>query len=268
MSAVCDRRPQALHLPPQALDQPPRALHSPRALGRLAVLGSVLLLSPCAGLEGPDYGVYDTTEDVNRGMYRFSDRVDRAVVVPVAKGYQALMPDFIETGITNFFRNLRDLDSALNGFLQGKPKRGGTDVARFILNSTVGLAGLFDVATPAGLRAQEEDLGQTLAVWGWKKSRYVFVPFLGPTTIRDLPSLTVRGFVPRLVLGSSYSFWLGGLDVLNTRANALALTDARDASALDPYAFTREAYFQRRKYVIFDGDPPEEFDDFFDDEEE
>jgi phospholipid-binding lipoprotein MlaA len=74
--------------------------------------------------------------------------------------------------------------------------------------------------------------------------------------------------VPRLVLGSSYSFWLGGLDVLNTRANALTLTDARDASALDPYAFTREAYFQRRKYVIFDGDPPEEFDDFFDDEEE
>ena len=97
----------------------------------------------------------------------------------------------------------------------------------------------------------------------------MYVPFLAPATIRDLPSLTIRGLVPRLLLGNEYSFWLGGLDVLNTRANALTLTGARDASALDPYAFTREAYYQRRKFVIFDGDPPmDEFDDFFDEFEE
>ncbi len=247
---------------------------SPQALSRALLRGLVfgwlvVLHSACSSLEGPDYGVYDASEGLNRASYTFSDRLDRAVVVPVAEGYQALLPDFVETAVTNFFHNLRDLDSALNGFLQGKPKSGGNDVARFMINSTIGLAGLIDVATPAGLRPQDEDFGQTLAVWGWKNSRYVYVPFLGPATIRDLPSLAVRGFVPRLLLGNEYSFWLGGLDVLNTRANALTLTGARDASALDPYAFTREAYYQRRKFVIFDGDPPmDEFDDFFDEFEE
>jgi phospholipid-binding lipoprotein MlaA len=234
----------------------------------VVVVGFAVVLSACASLEGPDYGVYDTSEGLNRSSYRFTDRLDRAIIVPVANAYQALLPDFVETGIANFFRNLRDLDSALNGFLQGKPKRGATDVARFVLNSTIGLGGLFDVATSADLRSQEEDLGQTLAVWGWKNSRYIYVPFLGPATIRDLPSLTIRGYVPRLVVGSGYSFWLGGLDLLNTRANALTLTDARDVSALDPYAFTREAYYQRRKYLIFDGDLDEETDDFFDEFEE
>lgn len=241
-----------------------------RLATRSAWLG-VLVLSQaaCATLEGPDYGVYDEHEGFNRGSYDFSEAVDRNALAPIARGYQSMAPDLLKTGISNFFANLRSLDSSANGFLQGKPKRGGIDSLRFIINSTIGLGGLFDIATPAGMHHQNEDLGQTLALWGWKKSSYVYVPFVGPSTVRDLPLLALRGILPRLVLGGVHNFGISGLDVVSARADALALTDTRDASALDAYVFTREAYIQRRKFLIFDGNPPtEEFDDFFDDFDE
>ena len=231
----------------------------------------VLFLSQaaCAALAGPDYGVYDENEGFNRGSYDFSEAVDRNALAPIARGYQSIAPDLLETGISNFFANLRSLDSSANGFLQGKPKRGATDSLRFLINSTIGLGGLFDVATPAGLPHQNEDIGQTLAVWGWKKSRYVYVPLVGPSTVRDLPMLALRGILPRLVLGDVHNLGISGLDVVSARADSLALTDTRDASAFDAYVFTREAYTQRRKFLIFDGNPPmEEFDDFFDDFDE
>ena len=241
-----------------------------RLAARSACIGVLVLnQAACATLEGPDYGVYDENESFNRGSYDFSEAVDRNALAPIARGYQAIVPDLLETGISNFFANLRSLDSSANGFLQGKPKRGAADSLRFIINSTIGLGGLFDVATPAGLHHQNEDLGQTLAVWGWKKSRFVYVPLVGPSTVRDLPVLVVRGILPRLVLGGVHNLGVSGLDVVSTRADALALTETRDAAALDAYVFTREAYLQRRKFLIFDGDPPrEEFDDFFDDFDE
>ena len=224
----------------------------------------VLLQTACAGLAGPDYGAYDTAPAFNRGAFELSETLDKQLFEPAARGYQGILPDPIEDGLLNFFANLRTVDSCVNGFLQGKPKRGGTDMMRLLLNSTVGVAGLFDVATPAGFAAQGEDFGQTLAVWGWRNSRYVYVPLVGPSTIRDLPSMAIRAFAPRLLLGGGYPLWAGGVDIVATRANALALTDARDAAALDPYAFTREAYYQRRKFQIFDGDPPlDDFDEFF-----
>ena len=178
-------------------------------------------------------------------------------------------PTWWKRASATFFKNLRSLDSGANGFLQGKPKRGATDSLRFVVNTTVGLGGLFDVATPAGLHHQDEDIGQTLAVWGWKKSRYLYVPFVGPSTVRDLPVLVVRGILPRLILGDFHNLGISGLDVVSARAGALDLTETRDAAALDAYVFTREAYVQRRKFLIFDGNPPvEDFDDFFDEFDE
>lgn len=235
-------------------------------LHRWMLAGALLLLTGCATLEGPEHGVYDTFEGFNRGSYGVSDWVDRNALVPVARGYETLTPGWFRTGITNFFENLRTVDSALNGFLQGKPKAGGIDLSRVLINTTVGIGGLIDVAAKAGLPYQEEDLGQTLAVAGISRTRYFYVPLLGPSTLRDVPGVAVRSAVPRLLFGSAYKWWLGGVDIINTRAEALALTDTRDSTALDPYAFTREAYYQRRKFLIFDGDPP--VDDFFDEFDE
>ena len=240
----------------------PNRRSAPATLAAVAVL---LLQGACASLEGPDYGVYDHAPGFNRASFELSERIDNNFFEPVARGYSDIMPELVEAGVLNFFANLRTVDSSINGFLQGKPKSGGTDMMRVLLNSTVGVGGLFDVATSAGFAAQNEDFGQTLAVWGWRNSRYVYVPLVGPSTVRDLPSMAIRAFLPRLLFGGGYPLWASGVDLLATRADALTLTDTRDAAALDPYAFTREAYYQRREFQVFDGDPPlDDFDDFFD----
>lgn len=225
-------------------------------------------LAGCASLEGDDYATYDPWEGFNRNSYEVSDAVDRAVLVPVAQGYKSVTPDWVESGIGNMFLNLRTVTSSANGFLQGKPKSGFTDLGRIVVNSTIGLAGFFDVASQWGWRYQNEDLGQTLAVWGMTKSRYVYIPFMGPTTLRDLPSNIINSYVPRLILGNDYHWAISAVDVVNTRAQLLSASRVRDASAIDPYAFTKDAYFQRRKFLIYDGDPPIEdfFDDFGDDD--
>ena len=216
----------------------------------------------CASLEGDPFAVYDPHENANRQIYRVNDAVDRTLVIPVAKGYQAVTPNWLEQGILNVFENLRTIDSALNGFLQGKVRSGFIDLSRIVINSTVGVGGFFDVASRVDLPHQQEDFGQTLAVWGVQRSRYVYVPLLGPSTWRDLPSTVLRGWIPRLVLGPDYHWALSGLDLISTRADLLGATSVRDASALDPYAFTRDAYYQRRKFLIYDGDLP--VDDLFD----
>ena len=138
-----------------------------------------------------------------------------------------------------------------------------TDLARFGVNSSLGLLGWFDLAARWKLEDQQEDLGQTLAVWGVTGSSYLYIPLLGPSTWRDLPSMLISSVMPRLVLGPNYHWSLSGLDVLGTRADFWIATQLRDSSALDPYAFTRDAYLQRRKFLIYDGNPP--LEDFFDD---
>ena len=233
---------------------------------RLLAVAWIAVMGGCASLEGPEYGVYDPFESANRKSYEISEWVDRKTLIPVARGYQKITPGWLRQGVGNFFSNLREIDSAVNGFLQGKPKSGSTDLARILINSTVGIGGLIDVAGINGIRFQEEDLGQTLAVAGYTRSRYVYYPVVGPSTNRDGPSALIRAWLPRLILGSAYGWWMGGVDLVNTRAEVLTVTDARDAAALDPYAFTREAYYQRRKFLIFDGDPP--MDDFFDEFDE
>ena len=236
------------------------------------LFGCVMMSVGCASLEGDDFAVYETQEGFNRWSYDTTDAVDRAVVVPIARQYAEITPNFVEQGISNFFQNLRTVASSANGFLQGKPGSGAEDLGRFVVNSTVGIGGLFDPATSVNLHYQEEDFGQTLAVWGWKKSRYIYLPMLGPTTLRDLPTRVISGYIPRAMLGSAYHWSMGGVDFVNTRANLLTSTDVRDASALDGYTFTRDAYFQRRKYLIYDGELPvddlfDDFDDEFEDED-
>ena len=239
---------------------------------RTVLLLGLGVLGGCASLEGPEHGVYDPYERANRQSYKLSDWADRKALVPLAKGYQKVTPGWFRVGLGNVFSNMREIDSALNGLLQGKPKSAGTDLARIFINTTVGLGGLIDVATVNGIDYQEEDLGQTLATYGATRTRYFYYPMVGPSTNRDAPGSFIRAFVPNIVLGSAYRWWMSAIDLVNTRAEVLSVTEARDASALDPYAFTREAYYQRRKYLIFDGDPPmddffDEFDDEFDEEE-
>lgn len=231
---------------------------------RVVVLAWVIAVSMgCASLDGEELGVIETQESFNRWSYEITDDVDRAVLKPAAKGYQALTPQFLEDGIGNVFQNLRTVASSANGFLQGKPGAGVEDFARFLVNTTIGIGGFFDPATRMNLTYQEEDFGQTLAVWGWRKSRFIYVPFMGPTTLRDLPSTLIRGYIPRLILGDAYHWSFSLVDLVDTRAGLLTSTDLRDASALDPYTFTRDAYIQRRKYLVYDGELP--LDDLFDD---
>jgi phospholipid-binding lipoprotein MlaA len=228
------------------------------------VLAAVTGFSGCASLQGPEYASYDPCENVNREIFTVSEWLDRNLLSPAARGYAFVTPSWLETGVLNFFANLRTVDSAVNGLLQGKPSDAATDAARVLINSTVGLAGLIDVAGAMGLEDQDEDLGQTVAVWGVSRTRYLYIPVLGPSTNRDAAGQLLHLLTPRILLGAYYNWWVFTLDFVALRADVLSATEARDAAALDSYVFTREAFYQRRKFQIFDGQPPME--DFFETE--
>lgn len=229
----------------------------------LACVG--FLQTGCATLEGEPWGVYDPLEPANRRLFSVIDTVDRKVIAPVARGYQAVMPNWAERGVSNFFRNVRRVDSIANSLLQGKPGHAGEDFAGLLVNTTVGIGGLFDVGVRVGLQHHDEDFGQTLAVWGVTRTRYIYLPS-GPSTIRDASGTLVKSWLASAVMSGGYSFWVSVLDLLSVRADALPLSDARDRAALDPYVFTRDAWYQRRKFLTFDGNPP--VDDLFDEFED
>ncbi len=208
---------------------------------------------------------YDPWEGFNRGVYAVNDFGDRVLIKPVAKGYKAITPRFVRRGVTNFFANLTTPRSALNNFLQGKPVRGLDDVARFLLNSTVGIGGLVDVATPSGLAAHDEDFGQTLAVWGVPNGPYMVLPLLGPSTLRDAFALPFDAVAEPLTHyeNSDVRGPLYALRAIDLRARLLT-AERLIADSKDPYITIRESYLQNRNYVIHDGDPPAD-DDFYDD---
>lgn len=225
----------------------------------------------CAGVRHAN-GIRDPIEGVNRAIYKFNDALDRAVLKPVAETYMEITPELAQTGISNFFDNLTYVNVIVNDFLQGKAVQGLADTGRLLLNTTLGFAGLIDVATPRGLVKHAEDLGQTLGVWGFGEGFYLVLPLLGPTTVRDAPGLAVgSGTNPLFYVGNlAITIPGGAVGVVDNRARLNDAIRLRDEAAIDSYIFTREAYLQRRSYLISDGNPPEPeyFDEFEDEEEE
>jgi phospholipid-binding lipoprotein MlaA len=211
----------------------------------------------------------DPLESFNRDADDFNMAVDRAFLEPLSKAYARVTPDPIQASITNFFDNLRYVGVIINVFLQGKIRQGGQDAGRFLVNTTLGIGGLFDIASRMNLPRHEEDLGQTLCTWGVPQGPYIVLPLLGPSTVRDLPSIPAGIATSLLTLGQLFIsdidvaviVSLGALDVVNTRANLSSAVRLRN-QALDPYIFLREAYLQRRRYLCYDGNPPlEDFND-------
>ena len=229
-----------------------------RSFGALVLVG---LLTGCASTGDPR----DPLEPFNRKMQTFNDTMDEYVMKPVARGYQWVTPEFVDQGVSNFFSNLKDISVTVNDLLQFKVKQGGQDAARFLVNTTVGVGGLVDVASRLGLEKHEEDFGQTLAVWGLPPGPYLVLPFLGPSSPRDAAGSVADGFLNPISYTSPPAwFALYGVRTIDFRADNLAATEVLDEAALDRYAFIRNAYFQRREYLINDGEIPldEDFEEF------
>jgi phospholipid-binding lipoprotein MlaA len=199
-------------------------------------------------------GAYDPWEPYNRRMHRFNNAVDRRVAKPLATAYVKVVPRPIRSGVSNFFSNLGQPASAVNALLQGRPKQAAHSLGRFLLNSTLGIGGIFDPATDAHLDNRNEDFGQTLGVWGWKRSRYVELPLFGPRTLRDVVGMA--GDAPlspmRQVEADRIRVPLQGLQLVDLRMQLMS-TDAMREGAADDYALVRDAWMQRRAYQI-DGD--------------
>jgi phospholipid-binding lipoprotein MlaA len=194
---------------------------------------------------------YDPWENWNRKVHGFNNAVDRSIARPLAKAYEAVVPRPVRLGVSNFFNNLGQPVTAVNALLQGKPKAAGQAMGRFLLNSTLGIGGIFDPASDADLPRHNEDFGQTLGVWGWKTSRYVELPLFGPRTLRD--SFGLIGDAPlsptRQVGDDRTRFFLQGLQLVDVRTQLFAV-DAMRQGATDEYALVRDAWLQRRNYQI------------------
>ncbi|SEA34484.1 MlaA family lipoprotein [Microbulbifer marinus] len=207
----------------------------------------------------------DPWEGYNRAMFRFNDTADRWVLKPVATSYRQITPIFLQYGISNFFDNMREVTNSLNSVLQGKWGQAGNDAGRFLVNTTVGVAGFFDVAQHIGLEEGDgEDFGQTLAVWGVPSGPYLVLPFLGPSTARDAPGRVVDIYTNPLtyVDHDPTLYALKLTDIIQTRASLLKVESLLQG---DRYVLLRDAYMQRREFLINDG---AEQDDFGDDLEE
>ena len=225
-------------------------------MARVMLLAATVALAGCA--TGPDADPRDPLEGFNRGAYSFNEMLDRAVLEPLAGGYNYIAPAPVSQGVTNFFNNLRDVRSAINNLLQLKIGRAFSDVGRVAVNSTVGVLGLFDVASTMNLPRYDEDFGQTLGVWGFGPGPYIVFPFLGPASGRDGIGLVADWFTdPLSYIGDDTARRsLRGLDIVDTRADLLSASRVLDQAALDPYSFVRDAYLQRRESLVYDGNPP------------
>ena len=206
----------------------------------------------------------DPWEPLNRGIYAVNHGLDTVTLKPLSKGYKKITPGFVRRGIANFFANLRTPLNIVNNLLQGKGRDALSDTARFVVNSTVGIGGLIDVAASAGLEKHDEDFGQTLAKWGVPDGPYVMLPVFGPRTLRDAITIPLNIFLDPLFHYENSSvrdkLWI--LEGIRVRSRLLAAETTIEGS-YDPYITIREAYLQNRSYLIHDGDPPVEDDDLF-----
>ena len=223
-------------------------------LARLCVCASVMLVPFIAQAASED----DPWESINRPIFRFNDMLDTYALKPLAQGYQAITPQFLEDGIHNMFRNIGDVGNLANDVLQVKPQAAGVDTARLMFNTTFGVLGFFDVGTRMGLQRNDEDFGQTLGYWGVGSGPYVMLPFLGPSTLRDAPSRYVDSYAEpyRYMNDIPARNMAIGMDVIDTRASLLSTEKLISG---DKYVFIRNAYLQNREFKVKDGKVEDDF---------
>lgn len=224
----------------------------------LLVAAMAGMLAGCATSGNPK----DPAEGFNRAMFAFNEGVDTVLLKPVAKGYDAVLPAPVRSGVTNFFGNIADLFIGVNNLLQGKPLEGFSDFGRVLVNSTIGILGLFDVASEMGMEKHEEDFGQTFGRWGVGDGAYVVLPFFGPRTVRDTVGLVLDVAADPVANIDDVSTRnsLLALRIIDTRADLLPADKVIEEAALDKYAYVRDGYLQRRRSLIHDGNPPRELD--------
>ena len=228
------------------------------------VLGGMLALkfaTPCLA----ETKANDPLEKLNRATYAFNDLLDRMLVRPVAKGYKTVTPQPVRGAVSNFLANLYYPTTAVNQFLQGKVRDGFSDSARFLVNTTIGIGGLFDPATKFGLQAHDEDFGQTLGVWGVPAGPYLVLPLFGPSDLRDAPSKYINTYteVPRYAPAAwrvKAGFIVRGAYGIDQRAQLLG-ADTALSQAFDPYALLRDTYVRHREFLVRDGNMPPEPDE-------
>lgn len=266
----------ALHPPPMTLpfsDSPPARPDGVRfaRAGRetpprratknfLPVAAAALFAAGCASAP-PE----DPFESYNRAMFSFNEKLDKVVAKPLAKAYVKVTPAPMRTWVGNFFGNLGDPWIGVNNLLQGKPADALSDWMRFLVNSTLGIGGLLDIATEARMPKHDEDFGQTLGVWGFHGGPYVMLPFLGPRTLRDTLALPMDvtfddswRFIPDIATRNT----LTTIQLANERARALGLERTLDEATLDKYRYSRDFYLQQRRFKVYDGNPPLEYENF------
>lgn len=242
-----------------------------RWIRALCVVVAVLACTGCATTNPRD-----PLEPYNRVVFAFNDKVDTYATRPIGEAYRTVVPQLVRTGVRNFFSNLEDVWTSANNLLQGKVGDAAGDVMRVAINTVFGLGGIFDVASEGGLDKRFEDFGQTLGWWGVPSGPYFVLPFLGPRTIRDTASLPVDYYVgamiPRVadwmadtgevaLRNSIYAF-----DYVRIRADLLDASNLVEQAAIDRYSFTRDAYLQRRRNQVYDGNPPRRKSDDDDDD--
>lgn len=217
-----------------------------------------VLSTGCA--TGPNANPKDPLEPMNRKVASFNDALDDNVLKPAAIGYRDYTPQPVQTGVSNFFRNLSDVWSTANNGLQLKGRETAESLMRVVVNSVFGIYGIFDVATPIGLERHPEDLGQTLGYWGVPSGPYVVLPLFGPSTVRDTSVLPVElsvDFVTKHDVVAERNV-ASVTRLIDKRASLLQTTDMLSGAAIDKYSFTRDSYLQYRRNQVYDGNPPDD----------
>ncbi|MES2585345.1 MAG: VacJ family lipoprotein [Pseudomonadota bacterium] len=226
-------------------------------LKHVVLLGFVSAMVGCASIPaGVEPSPHDPWEPFNRSVFEFNEGLDAYLLKPVVAGYRFVLPEFVRDGVYNFFSNYNDIYTSLQNLLQGKPDFAFNDFMRVVVNTTFGLGGLIDMATPGGLPKHKEDWGQTFGVWGVPAGPYVVLPFFGPSNVRDtfgtvadLESDYLFSYIHNIGLRNSIT----GLRVVNARNTYYEAGDLLDGAAIDKYSFMRDAYIQRRAYQINEG---------------
>ena len=226
----------------------------------VAAVAAALLLSSCASTPGRPY---DPFEASNRLMYEINEPLDKYIAKPIAQAWVDYVPKFVQTAASNYYNNIDDLFSGINGLLQGKLDKAGNDFGRVLINTGFGLAGLIDIASDAGIPRGMEDFGQTFGYWGIPQGPFLFIPLWGPTTVRDGTGSILRfvwspaNEIPLVPLRNV----IYGVGAIDLRAQALDATSLLEQASLDPYTFIRRSYLQRREYLVHDGNPPKPKDE-------